>query len=66
MSQQPFQHPARIQMGSGKSGKFYSLPALGKALGVNTSRLPVSLRVVLESVLRHCAARKSQKSTSGS
>ena len=40
----------------GKSGKgrFYSLPALGKALNLDLSRLPVSIRIVLESVLRNC------------
>ncbi len=38
---------------SGKKGEFYSLPALAKEFP-NVSRLPVSLRIVLESVLRHC------------
>ena len=41
-----------------KGGKFYSLPQLGKALGVNIERLPVSIRIVLESVLRNCDGRK--------
>lgn len=41
-----------------KKGKFYSLPALGKKLGVNISRLPVSIRIVLESVLRNCDGQK--------
>jgi aconitate hydratase len=41
-----------------KKGKFYSLPALEKALGVKISRLPVSIRVVLESVLRNCDGKK--------
>ncbi|MBS0309495.1 MAG: aconitate hydratase AcnA [Proteobacteria bacterium] len=41
-----------------KKGQFYSLPALGKKLGVNISRLPVSIRVVLESVLRNCDGKK--------
>ncbi|MFC3339452.1 aconitate hydratase AcnA [Paracandidimonas soli] len=36
-----------------KKGKFYSLPQLGKALDVDLSKLPVSLRVVLEAVLRN-------------
>ncbi|TWI66371.1 aconitate hydratase [Pseudoduganella lurida] len=39
-------------------GKLYSLPALQEALGVNISRLPVSIRVVLESVLRNCDGKK--------
>ncbi|MFV0679345.1 aconitate hydratase [Ottowia sp.] len=38
---------------SGKSGKLYSLPALAKQFP-NVARLPVSLRIVLESVVRHC------------
>jgi len=42
-----------FKLSSGKTGKFYSLPALGKALGANVSRLPVSIRIVLESVLRN-------------
>ena len=41
-----------------KSANFYSLPALGKALGIDVQRLPVSIRIVLESVLRNCDGRK--------
>ncbi|MCS6763802.1 MAG: aconitate hydratase AcnA [Candidatus Protistobacter heckmanni] len=41
-----------------KKGKFYSLPQLGKELGVAVERLPVSMRVVLESVLRNCDGQK--------
>ena len=41
-----------------KTGKFYSLPALEKKLGVRISRLPVSIRIVLESVLRNCDGKK--------
>ena len=43
---------------SGKAGRFYSIPALGKALGVDVSRLPVSVRIVLESVLRNCDGKR--------
>ena len=43
---------------SGKKGQFYSLPALEKSLGAKISRLPVSIRVVLESVLRNCDGKK--------
>lgn len=43
--------------GSGK-GKFYSLPQLGKALNVKIDRLPVSIRLVLESVLRNYDGKK--------
>jgi aconitate hydratase len=41
-----------------KGGKYYSLPKLGKALGVKIDRLPVSIRIVLESVLRNCDGKK--------
>ncbi|MCC8405902.1 aconitate hydratase AcnA [Paraburkholderia sp. MMS20-SJTN17] len=43
--------------GSGK-GKFYSLPQLGKALNLKIDRLPVSIRIVLESVLRNYDGKK--------
>jgi aconitate hydratase len=42
---------------SGKTGQFYSLPALARQFP-NIRRLPVSLRIVLESVLRNCDGRK--------
>jgi aconitate hydratase len=32
---------------------FYSLPALGEALGARLDRMPVSLKVLLENLLRH-------------
>ncbi len=37
---------------------YYSLPALEKAGVGNISRLPVSIRIVLESVLRNCDGKK--------
>jgi aconitate hydratase len=43
---------------SGKTGKLYSLPALEKAGIGKISRLPVSIRIVLESVLRNCDGKK--------
>lgn len=39
---------------NGRKGMYYSLPALEKAGIGNISKLPVSIRVVLESVLRNC------------
>jgi aconitate hydratase len=42
---------------SGKSGQFWSLPELAKQFP-NVKRLPVSLRIVLESVLRNCDGKK--------
>jgi len=47
-----------FKISDSKKGKFYSLPALEKKLGVNISRLPVSIRIVLESVLRNCDGKK--------
>jgi len=53
-----FSHPfantvKTFKTASGKSGRLYSLPALAKQFP-HVKRLPVSLRIVLESVLRHC------------
>ncbi|HWZ46917.1 MAG TPA: aconitate hydratase AcnA, partial [Herbaspirillum sp.] len=47
-----------FKISDSKKGKFYSLPALEKKLGINISRLPVSIRIVLESVLRNCDGKK--------
>ncbi|TMP96072.1 MAG: aconitate hydratase, partial [Verrucomicrobia bacterium] len=49
-------------LGDGKQGCFYSLPALEKAGLGPISRLPVSIRLVLESVLRNCDGRKVTES----
>ena len=40
--------------GNSMKGKLYSLPALEKSEIGKISRLPVSIRIVLESVLRNC------------
>ncbi|MEG2047415.1 MAG: aconitate hydratase [Comamonas sp.] len=42
---------------SGKEGKFFSLPALAQKYP-SVKRLPVSIRIVLESVLRNCDGNK--------
>ncbi len=47
-----------FKLASGKTGKFYSLPALEKAGVGKISRLPVSIRIVLEAVLRNCDGKK--------
>ena len=47
-----------FELGDGKHGKFYSLPALEKAGVGPVSKLPVSIRIVLESVLRNCDGKK--------
>ncbi len=43
----------KFDLGDGMQGNFYSLPALGKAGVGAISKLPVSIRLVLESVLRN-------------
>jgi aconitate hydratase len=47
-----------FKLSKSQKARFYSLPALEKSLGVNLSRLPVSIRIVLESVLRNCDGLK--------
>jgi aconitate hydratase len=44
--------------GQGKEGFYYSLPALEEAGVGKIARLPVSIRIVLESVLRNCDEKK--------
>ena len=53
----PFKTRRSFKIG-GQSAQFHSLPALGNALGVDIARLPVSIRIVLESVLRNCDGKK--------
>ncbi len=58
MSQNTLKTLKEFKISATKKGKFHSLPALQKALGVNIDRLPVSIRIVLESVLRNCDGNK--------
>src|SRR5260370_33877562 len=51
-------HNLHNTLQSFKHGKLYSLPMLGKALNLKLERLPVSIRIVLESVLRNCDGKK--------
>ena len=48
----------QFDAGNGQPAAFYSLPALEKAGLGPVSRLPVSIRLVLESVLRNCDGKK--------
>jgi aconitate hydratase len=48
----------RFDPGDGRQGGLYSLPALEKAGIGPVSKLPVSIRLVLESVLRNCDGKK--------
>jgi aconitate hydratase len=47
-----------LDLGDGRRGQFYSLPRLEAAGVGNVSRLPVSIRIVLESVLRNVDGKK--------
>jgi len=58
MSHNLFDSRQTFKLASGKQGTLYSLPALEKAGVGNISRLPVSIRIVLESVLRNCDGKK--------
>jgi aconitate hydratase len=48
----------RLPLPSGASATYYSLPQLAKRSNARISRLPVSLRILLESVLRHLDGRR--------
>ncbi len=61
MSHNLFNTLQTFDLGNGKSGQFYSLPALESAGVGPISRLPVSVRLVLESVLRNCDGLKVQE-----
>ncbi len=58
MSRKPLNVLKEFKISATKKGKFHSLPALQKTLGVNIDRLPISIRIVLESVLRNCDGKK--------
>ena len=47
-----------FDLGNGSTGKYYSLPQLEKEGVGPISKLPISIRIVLESVLRNCDGRK--------
>jgi aconitate hydratase len=58
MAQHPFASTLdTFTTASGKAGRFFSLPALARSHPA-LKRLPVSIRIVLESVLRNCDGRK--------
>jgi len=58
MTHQLFDSRQQFTMASGATGHYYSLPALERAGLGKISRLPVSIRIVLESVLRNCDGKK--------
>lgn len=45
-----------------KQGKYYSLPALAEQGMPRIRRLPISLRIILESLLRNCDGRRVKES----
>lgn len=51
----------KFDAGRGREGFFYSLPALEEQGLEKISRLPVSIRIVLESVLRNCDGQKVRR-----
>jgi aconitate hydratase len=58
MTNDPFQTLQTFDAGGGRQGWFHSLPALETAGVGPISRLPVSIRIVLESVLRNCDGKR--------
>jgi aconitate hydratase len=51
----------KFDAGKGRGGQFHSLPALEEQGVGPISRLPVSIRIVLESVLRNCDGKKVRR-----
>jgi aconitate hydratase len=58
MPQDLFKTCLPFHFADGQQGMLYSLPALEKTGIGKISRLPVSIRIVLESVLRNCDGKK--------
>ncbi len=58
MPQGPFNSVQTFDAGAGQSGRLYSLPQLEKEGVGPISKLPVCIRIVLESVLRNCDGKK--------
>ena len=54
MSHNKFQSLRSFTLGNGAQGQYHSLPSLEESGVGAISRLPVSIRLVLESVLRNC------------
>ena len=56
-----FKTLTKFDAGEGREGFLYSLPALEEQGIGKISRLPVSIRIVLESVLRNCDGKKVRR-----
>ncbi len=61
MSHNLFDSLQTFDTGHGRDAHFYSLPQLEKAGVGPISKLPVSIRIVLESVLRNCDGKKVEE-----
>src|SRR5213595_3938460 len=61
MTMNDFKTLKKFDAGNGREGFLYSLPALEEKSVGKISRLPVSIRIVLESVLRNCDGKKVQR-----
>ncbi|MGE0802504.1 MAG: aconitate hydratase AcnA [Lautropia sp.] len=57
MAHNTFDTLKSFKLESGQAASFYSLPALAKKFP-NIAKLPVSIRIVLEAVLRNCDGKK--------
>jgi aconitate hydratase A / 2-methylisocitrate dehydratase len=58
MTQSPFNSFQSFAFGKNRTGNFYSLPELERQGIGPISQLPVSIRIVLESVLRNCDGKR--------
>ncbi len=58
MSNDAFKTLTNFDLGHGKQGTLFSLPALEKSGIGPISKLPISIRIVLESVLRNCDGKR--------
>jgi aconitate hydratase len=56
-----FKTVRKFDAGNGREGFLFSLPALEEQGTGKISRLPVSIRIVLESVLRNCDGKKVRR-----
>jgi len=56
-----FETLRKFDVGKGREGFLHSLPVLEERGIGKISRLPVSIRIVLESVLRHCDGKKVRR-----
>jgi len=58
LARDPFNTLREFRLASGRSGKYHSLAALEAAGLGRVSRLPYSLRIVLESLVRNCDGKR--------